>query len=717
MSNPLQRTDFAVSPPSSEMLAAFMSRRRSISGARSPIPPPQAESTTHTAAAPLALLDEIPPIASISSPLPPSPGKPPMSISLGTVESFNIQRDVTASRPRHLRRAFSDHPARRVPVSPLRRTLSGDRSAFNEVPENLLLESGDDNRHEVFTLPAPSSSPSLYGEPPLRVGDDGLPANIFEQRGTQIDRDLHGSDESKVDFPDSERSSLPEESSSEASNSAPAVDYIGDVPLVDEGDVLPTGDFTMDVVFDDEGLNTLERIFLLSKSEYAFHRAYVARVLGDLLEDVDPCESVEYVLPLLSGFGMDEDEGVKESFSAEIHRILWYFYSTAKLVEQDDADAWIASPGAVLEESIDDVDWDGVRSGEITETPGADGSEVESPHTLTVTSAGLAYVDRPTPAEIVSEAIVVPQNHGRSASLLSSTGPSTGSTKFDSPQSTPRSEIDTPATTDTGPPTAKSDDTMFSSHPLTGPRSGTQDSGYSKVPTPLVDRPALAVNFFTPLLGSLLLNSNPTISESARSAIVALMSRLRGREADPFVWGSKAREDIDERRTFISQTGLHAHDLLPFNETAREAVESELLHGIIIGMASLSTEVPPELLRVESRGRASDGYFGASGEDAAQIEEEVEVVRAQLELEAMAGRATSVNLIGSVCEFYSPLEVVANGFINQLVACEDGDSAVRAEGAVAVGHLAKVVPVEEVHRLVSRPRFLRYSTDHAASDL
>jgi hypothetical protein len=86
----------------------------------------------------------------------------------------------------------------------------------------------------------------------------------------------------------------------------------------------------MDVTFDDEGLNTLERIFLLSRSEYAFHRAYVARVLGDLLGDVDPCESVEYVLPLISAFSLDEDESVKEAFAADLHRILWYFFTVSR---------------------------------------------------------------------------------------------------------------------------------------------------------------------------------------------------------------------------------------------------------------------------------------------------------------------------------------------------------------------------------------------------
>lgn len=105
--------------------------------------------------------------------------------------------------------------------------------------------------------------------------------------------------------------------------------------VVDEGDLLPT-DLTpqpieSDITFDDEGLTTLERIFLLSRSEYSFHRAYAARVLGELLGDVDPCESVEYVIPLVSGFSVDEDESVKEAFAADFHRILWYFFSVSRV--------------------------------------------------------------------------------------------------------------------------------------------------------------------------------------------------------------------------------------------------------------------------------------------------------------------------------------------------------------------------------------------------
>lgn len=86
-----------------------------------------------------------------------------------------------------------------------------------------------------------------------------------------------------------------------------------------------------DMDLEDESLTTLERIFLLSKSEFAHHRCvtlafshfgrdvetltrahccvfrvFISKVIGDWVEDVDPCETVEYVLPLLNSLGTDE---------------------------------------------------------------------------------------------------------------------------------------------------------------------------------------------------------------------------------------------------------------------------------------------------------------------------------------------------------------------------------------------------------------------------
>ena len=448
------------------------------------------------------------------------------------------------------------------------------------------------------------------------------------------------------------------------SDSQPIVDLDpseqeSDVQLVDEGDVLPNVDFQMDVTFDDEGLNTLERIFLLSKSDFPFHRAYVARVLGDLLAEVDPCESVEYVLPLLSGFSMDEDESVKEAFASELHRILWYFYSTCRLVYEDE------------EEEIG-----GVEYKPMTET-------------ITVTSDGLDVVPRP---EEVPLSLAAPRRGSATS------GPSTGSSNMtlinpDMIQVASSEAVDTPSSVVSETPSSQS--TMYSPGEFVDQFAGDMDpeKGWTKDVGPLVDRPALNVNFFTPLLGSLLLNQNPTISDSVRNGVVNLIGRLRRKgEPEPEFWGAGVSStDADERRTFPSQNGPHAHDLRPFSDESRHMVEDELLHGIIIGMGQLSIDMPEGFL-AERHEDDDDGMQGPSQAD---------LFQEQLIAEATAGRATSMNLIGSLCEFYEAEDVVAYGFVDEILRSGDGDVSVRAEAAVALSMLAKVAPVDQIYDLVS----------------
>ena len=325
-------------------------------------------------------------------------------------------------------------------------------------------------------------------------------------------------------------------------------EHASEVSLVDEGDMVPNVDFQMDVTFDDEGLNTLERIFLLSKSEYPFHRAYVSRVLGDLLNDVDPCESVEYVLPLLSGFSEDDDESVKEAFASELQRILWYFYSTCRLVEEDT-------------EAIGGVEYEPKRE------------------TMTVTSEGMQVVPKPS----ADEAVTATENTvKRRASLLSlgTTGQSSTDSSLSHAPSFPFSLVgeeggDTPNSTVSDAPSSQS--TAFSPGLFIMPHTddGDPETVAAKNDGPLVDRPTLAIGFFTPLLGSLLLNDNPGISDAVRLGVVHLIGRLRGTgELSPEVWGRNVdKADADERRIFISQNGPHAHDLRPFTVDAMTMVD------------------------------------------------------------------------------------------------------------------------------------------------
>jgi serine/threonine-protein phosphatase 4 regulatory subunit 1 len=437
------------------------------------------------------------------------------------------------------------------------------------------------------------------------------------------------------------------------------------VQLVDEGDVLPNVDFQMDVTFDDEGLNTLERIFLLSKSDFPFHRAYVARVLGDLLSEVDPCESVEYVLPLLSGFSMDEDESVKEAFASELHRILWYFYSTCKLVLEEDEIA-------------------GVEYKPMSET-------------VTITSEGVDVVPKADPE--LEQAPSAAYLERRRGSVLS--GPSTAGSiassmnpSSSSPGTAGSARVDTPASTVSDG--TSSQGTAFSPNAPVQPYADDIDpeKGWTKDAGPLVEQPPLAVTFFTPLLGSLLLNQNPTISDSVRNGVVHLIGRLRERvEPAPEVWGTGVTStEVDERRVFASQTGPHSHDLRPFDKASRRMVEQELLMGIVIGMGQLSVEMP-------------EGIF-AEPDDVNR-----ELFQEQLIAEATAGRATSMNLIGSLCEFYEAHEVVEAGFIEEVLRSGDGDVAVRAEGAVALSSLAKIAPPEQVHALVGAHMVVTSSPD------
>lgn len=483
--------------------------------------------------------------------------------------------------------------------------------------------------------------------------------------------------------------------------------YGNKVGLVDEGDVLPTGDAAAAVPaigFDEEGLNTVERIFLLSRAEYPFHRAYIARVLGDLLNEVDPCESVEYVLPLLSGLSMDEDESVKEAFAQELHRILWYFYSTCKLqldeVEgqgefgvdqegmmeqaeqayeqgQQSAGAEYATPNARVDES------DSLSPAFSSEANSFSSLPASRKETVTITSEGVNVIPEPTPAEIAADSVVVDVTPSHRQSLNSSGSATQSSSGSSRPVGSSNISPGDDAFDYSTPGSSVSEETAYSPGMFINPHVDDEDGQIVKEGV-LVDRPALQVSFFTPLIGSLLLSQNPVVSEAVRNGVVNILARLRGQgELTVEMWGqSVLQPEPDERRTFQTQMGPHQHDLRPFMPEDKLMVEHELLQNIIIGMGNLSTDT-------------SEMDFGDS-----EAAEDQEAFQAQLIQEAIAGQATSINLIGAVCESYKEEEVLEHGFVDELLRAGDGDGIVRAEAAVAMSSLAKMAPAEQVYRMI-----------------
>jgi serine/threonine-protein phosphatase 4 regulatory subunit 1 len=377
------------------------------------------------------------------------------------------------------------------------------------------------------------------------------------------------------------------------------------------------------------------------------------------------------------------DDTVKEAFASELHRVLWYFFSRCKLVQEG--------------EEVEDVEMLQEASYILGEEDGSvDDSVLPGNTTYTVTSEGVDAVQHLASERLDANAIEVPATVGRRSSAVSLGGPSTSSTSssLTQPSSTlfsaPDIEVDTPGSTVSN---TSSHDTAFSPGAFINPFSEDHDpeKGWAKDIGPLMAQPTLAVGFFTPLLGSLLLSNNPAVCDPVRNGVVSIIGRLRRKGPTPSdSWGPNVDlPEPDERRTFASQTGPHSHDLRPFTDTARVMVEAELLAGIVVGMGRLSVDMPEAL------------FDEADDEADEDLEAQREAFQAQLMHEATVGQATSMNLIGAICEFYSPVEAVDKGFVDELLRAGEGDVPVRAEAAIAMSYLAKVVPDDYIHAMVS----------------
>jgi serine/threonine-protein phosphatase 4 regulatory subunit 1 len=204
-------------------------------------------------------------------------------------------------------------------------------------------------------------------------------------------------------------------------------------------------------------------------------------------------------------------------------------------------------------------------------------------------------------------------------------------------------------------------------------------------------RPCIPVHVFTPLLGSMLLSQNSLVADPTRAAIVAIIAKIRGVE-HAIIESWKDTRSTGDRRSYVSQTGIHQHVVYPFSENAKKAVEHELLEGLVLGMGRLDAglaDLPSEIDRTQSP------------EMEGMTAEEAEALRVQLSDEAVFGRAISMNLIASVAEFYPPEDIERLGFIDAVLAAGADEAGVKTEAALALAYLAKVVPMRHIADMVS----------------
>ncbi|KAI5122084.1 hypothetical protein M0805_006066 [Coniferiporia weirii] len=115
----------------------------------------------------------------------------------------------------------------------------------------------------------------------------------------------------------------------------PAMDR--EIEMVDASFVTPptASDPSADMCFDDDGLSALEKIYLFARSNASFHREFIARSLPMFLPDVAPSEAVEYVIPLMNGLAMDEDEAVKEALVEDLVSSIWWFLTHCQVVSYE----------------------------------------------------------------------------------------------------------------------------------------------------------------------------------------------------------------------------------------------------------------------------------------------------------------------------------------------------------------------------------------------
>ncbi|KAJ9104057.1 hypothetical protein QFC19_004191 [Naganishia cerealis] len=491
-------------------------------------------------------------------------------------------------------------------------------------------------------------------------------------------------------------------------------------------DLMPNED-----AFEDEGLTTLERIFLLSRSEHAFHRSYIARMLGELLEDVDPCETVEYVLPLLNGFAMDEDESVKEAFASQLHRVLWYYFTTCDLIGEDDGSPLAEFPPVkdvitITSEGVKTVRRTSTFTGEIFPMVASQSND-----------AALDVVDTPS-SELSTDSDPSPAS-AESLNDRKESEASTLSSCLTHTVGTPPSSLDTPSSVASVPTGSDLSANIGFRDPLleesrekasaalrNEQEQQQQDEEEARVN---VERPQIPVHIFTALIGSMLLSPNPGVADPVRAAIVAILAKLRYAET-PLLdeW-----EDVRPSKpvnVYHGQFGEHIHLSNKFTGAARKMVQNEIMHGICIGMGRLDAELPESMRRRESSKLGSEGGEGSetgsnsgiatrnsrpglarsiSRSSAHSVESpsisdsqstEMLAYKEQLQQEALMGRAISMNLIASIAEFVNAEDITRYGLLEEVLHTAEDDSYVKIEGALALAFLAKSAPLHTLDSML-----------------
>ncbi|TFK29838.1 ARM repeat-containing protein [Coprinopsis marcescibilis] len=177
-----------------------------------------------------------------------------------------------------------------------------------------------------YTAPSsPTTPPVNWFTPPTTPKDDLLATSEIRVSVAPHPVDL---------LPPSALTRVPQSAQPQLSDSLPIASQLPLDSVTD--DTFPAIiDLAVDLGFGEDGLNTLEKIYLYSRSESSVHRVFIIHKLPAYLDQVTPQEAIEYVLPLINSLALDDDEVVKEALAAELVPVIWWFFSHCQIIPDD----------------------------------------------------------------------------------------------------------------------------------------------------------------------------------------------------------------------------------------------------------------------------------------------------------------------------------------------------------------------------------------------
>ncbi|KAG0204221.1 Serine/threonine-protein phosphatase 4 regulatory subunit 1 [Mortierella sp. NVP41] len=92
-------------------------------------------------------------------------------------------------------------------------------------------------------------------------------------------------------------------------------------------------------LFADEHLPPSEKVRLLSKSAYDFHRSFLAREVSTLLPVMHISDAIASVIPMLQVFSVDPMESVRESLASQLDKVVIHFLQHARIRAEEETPA------------------------------------------------------------------------------------------------------------------------------------------------------------------------------------------------------------------------------------------------------------------------------------------------------------------------------------------------------------------------------------------